>query len=315
MHPTPSTAQVHPASDSHPAPPISVVIPAYNRPESLFALLDDLQQQRGVEFEVIVVDDHSPQDPTALIHARFPAVKVLRNPVNSGPAVTRNRGIMAAGGRIIVGFDSDVRVPDSTVLQSALAVLGQNPSVDGLAFRLLAPDGQTDDHDRWWHPVPLARFAHRRFLTSYFSGTAYAFRRDAVVGAGLFPEILFMHYEEVELAYRLLDRGSSILYCPELTVQHHAHPVSRRSEIKVFYKPRNQVLLAIGCLPWTSAVTYLVPRMAYQLFVAVRDGHLRSFGRAMRSAREKAPARWRQRRVLRRSTLRQLALLRHGPTG
>lgn len=297
------------------APPISVIIPAYNRPESLFALLGDLQHQYGTEFEVIVVDDHSPQDPTSLIHARFPAVRVLRNPVNSGPAVTRNRGILAARGRIIVGFDSDVRVPDRAVLQSALALLDQNLTVDGLAFRLLAPDGQTDDRDRWWHPVPLARFAGRRFLTSYFSGTAYAFRREAVVGAGLFPEILFMHYEEVELAYRLLDRGSSILYCPELTVQHHAHPVSRRSEIKVFYKPRNQVLLAIGCLPWARAVAYLVPRLGYQFFVALRDGHLGAFGRAMRSAREKFPARWRQRRVLRRATLRKLSLLRHGQTG
>lgn len=297
------------------APSISVVIPAYNRPESLFSLLEDLQLQQGVRFEVIVVDDHSPQDPTALIKARFPGVTVLRNPVNSGPAVTRNRGILAARGRIIVGFDSDVRVPDANVLQSTLGVLDQNPTVDGLAFRLLAPDGRTDDHDRWWHPVPLAQFARRRFLTSYFSGTAYAFRRDAVVGAGLFPEILFMHYEEVELAYRLLDRGSKLLYCPELTVQHHAHPVSRRSEIKVFYKPRNQVLLAIGCLPWVRVVSYLAPRLTYQFFVALRDGHLGAFGRAMRSAREKLPTRWRQRRVLQRATLRQLASLRRGCIG
>ena len=57
--------------------------------------------------------------------------------------------------------------------------------------------GKSEDVDRWLHPLSNERYACRRFSTLYFSGTAYAFRRDAVMAAGLFPEILFMHYEEV----------------------------------------------------------------------------------------------------------------------
>lgn len=293
-------------------PDISVVIPAFNRPGSLLSLLDSLQGQVGIEFETIVVDDCSTDDPTRQIVARFPHTIVLRNETNRGPAVSRNRGIRASRGRIVVGLDSDVTVPDASVLRRVAAEFNRADAPEGLAFRLLLPDGKTDDAARWWHPVPLAGFAQKSFATSYFSGTGYAFRRDALLEAGLFPEILFMHYEEVELAYRLLDRGGRIRYCPDIAVLHHAHPVSRRSEILKFYKPRNQVLLAIGCLPLLRALGYVTPRLAFHFLAAVRNGHLSSFWRALRSAAEKTPARWKQRRVLQRSTFRRLTALRDG---
>ncbi len=295
-----------------PVPDISVVVPAYNRLDSVLALLADLDRQEGAAFEVIVVDDHSAEDPTSAIAALFPRVTVLRNAVNGGPAVSRNRGIRAARGALVVGFDSDVTVPDPGVLRRVAAILAVQPTVDGLAFRLLKPDGKADDAPRWWHPVPLAGYASKRFCTSYFSGTAYAFRREAIFAAGLFPEILFMHYEEVELAYRLLDRGGTILYCPEIRVLHHAHPVSRRSEIKVFYKPRNQILLAVTCLPWPRAFFYAVPRLVFQFFVALKDGHLSAYFRALRSVVERLPACRARRQVLQSSTFRRLAELRAG---
>jgi GT2 family glycosyltransferase len=273
-------------------------------------LLADVYAQRGIEFEVIVVDDCSAEDPTATILAHFPRCRVLRNPANSGPAVSRNRGIQAARGAVVVGFDSDVSVPDTSVLRRAADLLKQQPGISGVAFRILRSDGQTDDRERWWHPVPVETHAGRTFFTSYFSGTAYAFRKSAVMAAGLFPEILFMHYEEVELAYRLLDRGDSLIYDPDFSVLHHAHPVSRRSEIRVFYKPRNQVLLAVACLPFFRACYYLAPRLIYHLFGALKNGHVSAFIRAMRSAAQKTPQRWEDRRVLKKATFQRLALLR-----
>lgn len=291
---------------------LSVVIPTYQRTDTLLGLLADLQGQAGVSFEIIVVDDCSPDDPRPELQRRFPSVSVLRQAANSGPAVTRNRGIRAARGEIVVGFDNDVRVPDPTTLARIAATFARRPDVDGLALRLLGPDGHADDDARWWHPVPLREFADRPFLTSYFSGTGYAFRRGALLGTPLFPGILFMHYEEVELAYRLIDRGSLILYCPDIAVRHCAHPVSRRSEIKVFYKPRNQVLLAIGCLPLRRALQFLLPRLVFQFWVAVRDRHLGSYLRALGSAAGKFPERWRERRVLSAATFIRLAQLRAG---
>ena len=291
---------------------ISVVIPSYNRRDCVLALLSDLYAQQGVEMEVIVVDDCSPDDSVEAIRRGFPQATVLVNETNGGPAVSRNRGIRAARGGIVVGFDSDVTVPDRMLLSKVLKRFLDHPAVNGLAFRLLKPDGKSEDTPRWWHPVPLESHANESFLTSYFSGTGYAFRRDPLVSAGMYPEILYMHYEEVELAFRILDQGGSILHCPEIVVLHHANEVSRRSEVTVFYKPRNQVLLAASCLPALKAVGYVVPRVCYPFAKACGGGHLKDFFRAMGSASRLLPGLLEKRKPLSSETLQRIGSLKRG---
>ncbi|WP_367871205.1 glycosyltransferase family 2 protein [Luteolibacter sp. Populi] len=291
---------------------ISVVIPSYNRRDCVLDLLRDVFAQQDVDMEVIVVDDCSPDNSVDAFRSEFPQAKIFVNEKNGGPAVTRNRGIREAKGDIIVGFDSDVTIPDPLLLSKVVARFSEHPQVDGLAFRLLKPDGKSEDTPRWWHPVPIKDYADKEFYTSYFSGTAYAFRHEALVKAGMYPEILYMHYEEVELAYRILDGGGEILHCPDLVALHHANEVSRRSEVTVFYKPRNQILLAAACLPGAKAVQYILPRVCYQFAKACRGGHMKDFFRAMRSARTLLPALLKNRKPLKFETLQRIGEMKHG---
>lgn len=290
---------------------ISVVIPSYNRRACIFHLLRDIFAQSAPDFEVIVVDDCSSDDSAAMVSREFPQAKLLINEKNGGPCVTRNRGIRAARGEIIVGLDSDVTVPDRNLLSKVARAFTDLPKASGFAMRILDRDGDADDGPRWWHPVDLKSGSQRSFETHYFSGTAYAFRREAMVAGGLFPEIFFMHYEEVELALRVVDAGGAIFYRPELTAVHHANAVSRRSEIKVFYKPRNQVLLALRCYPLTRAIGYLVPRLVIGMLVACKTRSIRDWWRAMESAaahslqclgerNELKPATWKRIKAMRR---------------
>lgn len=279
-----ATKTASPPRMSDSPPLVSVVIPAYNRRDSVLQLLSDVSQQEGLPFEIIVVDDCSPDDTVAAIRTKFPAVQVIVNARNGGPAVSRNKGVRAARGEFIVGFDSDVTVPDRTLLRRTVETFRNHPEATGLAFRLFEPDGKTDDAPRWWHPLPIERFANARFPTHYFSGTGYAFRREPMIAAGLYPEILYMHYEEVELALRIVDQGGTILHCPDLPVLHHANPVAQRGKIRVFYKPRNQILLAVSCYPLTRAVFYLAPRLTVNLLVSLYQRHVGEYWSALVSA-------------------------------
>ncbi|MCU0779186.1 MAG: glycosyltransferase family 2 protein [Akkermansiaceae bacterium] len=294
---------------------ISVVIPSYNRRDCILRLLTDLRAQQGVEFEVIVVDDCSSDDTIHTLQREFPGVTLLINERNGGPCVSRNRGVLAAKGEIIVGFDSDVSVPDTGLLAKVALAFAEAPAATGFAFRIFEPDGVTDDAPRWWHPLPVGTAKDCAFETDYFSGTGYAFRRESMILAGLYPEILYMHYEEVELAWRILDRGGSIRYQPDLTVLHHANPVSRRSEIKVFYKPRNQFLLALRCMPLGRGLGFLLPRLAYGLFQALRHRALGDWWRAMLSARELAPRCLADRKALYRSTWNRISAMKRQSGG
>lgn len=294
---------------SEPGPTVSVVIPAYNRRDSVLNLLADVYRQEGVHFEVVVVDDCSPDDTVEAIKTAYPATVVLRNDKNGGPAVSRNRGVLASRGEFIVGFDSDVTVPNPDTLKRTVEIFRKNPKVTGLAFHLLEPDGKTEDAPRWWHPVAVENFAETYFETHYFSGTGYAFRKTPMVAAGLYPEWLYMHYEEVVLAYRILDAGGTLLYCPDLKVLHHASPIAARSKIKTYYKPRNQILLAISCFSWPRALCYLVPRLIYNAGSAVRNRHWTDFVAALRSARQLGRTLLPHRRILSAETWRRIARL------
>lgn len=290
-------------------PSISVVVPSYNRCESILTLLFDIFRQKGVTYEVIVVDDCSRDGSADAIAREFPMVNLIRNETNGGPCVARNRGIRAARAEIVVGFDSDVTVPDTHLLAKVERAFVRNPGITGFAFRLLAPDGCSDDAPRWWHSPPIERFAGRIFETSYFSGTGYALLRSEMIAAGAFPEILYMHYEEVWLAWRILDAGGRIVYCPEFAVLHHEHRVSRRNEIKCFYKVRNQFFLAVCCLLVPVAFRYIVPRVFYQMMVAIRHNHVSAFFNALREVFNRWPDLMRERAAMKRETLRRLCAI------
>jgi GT2 family glycosyltransferase len=291
---------------------ISIVIPSYNRRDAILRLLEGLRLQQGVEFEVIVVDDGSSDDSVAAIRDTCPWVRLFVNERNGGPAVTRNRGIREAKGEIVVGLDSDVTVVDPFLLSRVRVAFDAYPEAAGLAFRILKPDGVSEDVERWWHPVPIDQYADKCFLTSYFSGTGYAFRKEAIIRAGLFPEIFYMHYEEVELALRIIDDGGSILHCPDLKVLHHEGKTSGRSRVQLYYKPRNQILLALSCYPFWKALSYVVPRIGFQFGKAVFNRHVRVFASAILDGVATARRQLAWRKPLKSPTFHQLKRLREG---
>jgi GT2 family glycosyltransferase len=288
---------------------ISVVVPSFNRCDCILRLLGDLRLQQGADFEVVVVDDGSTDNTPERVRTEFPEVRLFVNERNSGPCVTRNRGILEAGGDLIVGLDSDVSLRDPGLLRGIRQEFELDPLPIGIAMRILTPDGG-DDGPRWWHPVPLASGGNREFETGYFSGTAYAFRRLDLIEAGLFPEIYYMHYEEVELAWRLLDRGVRILHMPRFEVVHHAGPSIHRNRIQVFLKPRNQILLTLRCHPFLLGLKFLVPRLAYNAGRAVLDGHSMDFFAMLKSAASLSRRCLRERRPISSATWSRLRSMR-----
>ncbi|MBC2608241.1 glycosyltransferase family 2 protein [Pelagicoccus albus] len=281
---------------------ISVVIPSYNRCESMITLLNDLRKQRGVEFEVIVVDDKSPDDSYTRLKEAFPDVDVTINEKNGGPCVTRNAGIKRAKYDIIVGFDSDVSIPDPDCLAKILAEFEKYPDVAALAIRLKQPNEVDEDFARWWHPHPIEKTVETPFLTPYFSGTGYAFKKEPLLKAGAFPEILYMAYEENELAYRFLNLGEKILYTPIPWVVHHENQVARRSEVREFYRHRNQILMSVQCFSLGKSLAFVLPRTVYAFLDGLRNKSLGSYFKSLKSAYALAKIRRKTRDPLTRET-------------
>ncbi|WP_197089334.1 glycosyltransferase [Puniceibacterium sp. IMCC21224] len=107
--------------DSRPSPRISVILPVYNGAATLAECLESLLAQTLDAFEVICINDHTPDNSQEIIDdyaARDPRIVTLINQVNVGLGASRNRGIAAARGEYVFHID-----PDDVIPPDALAVL------------------------------------------------------------------------------------------------------------------------------------------------------------------------------------------------
>lgn len=97
-----------PETASAPPPTVSIVIPAFNRANTLRAAVDSVLTQTFEDFELLIVNDGS-QDATMAIAADIsdPRIRLLENPHNMGAGAARNTGIRAARGTWIAFQDSD----------------------------------------------------------------------------------------------------------------------------------------------------------------------------------------------------------------
>lgn len=114
-------------------PLISVVIPAYNRQDTITYCLDSVVSQTYEKIEIIVVDDCSG-DKTLSVVQSYPdsRVRCIIQDKNAGAQAARNRGIMDANGDWIAFQDSDDEwLPDK--LEKQVAVLAES-SFDQRSF-------------------------------------------------------------------------------------------------------------------------------------------------------------------------------------
>jgi len=88
--------------------PISVIIPTYNRCDSLCVAIESVTRQSLQPSQIIVIDDGSEDNTSAIVANRFPNVLLIKQS-NHGVSHARNRGIEAASNEWMAFLDSDDR--------------------------------------------------------------------------------------------------------------------------------------------------------------------------------------------------------------
>jgi len=208
----------------------SVVIPTFRRPGTLFAVLEALAVQRGApEFEVVVVDDGSGDEtPARLAAYRPPYPFRFFSQTNSGPAAARNRGVRE-GRRATVLFLGDDTVPEPDLL-----------AVHGAAHAEKRPyPVAVLGYTTWPRDLKVSPFLHHineyglqfgyglienpeAVPFNFFYTSNVSLPRELLMEAGLF-DTSFPHaaWEDIEVAYRLMQRGMRMLYRPAAVARHH----------------------------------------------------------------------------------------------
>lgn len=98
-------------------PFVSVIIPTYNRRDSLLRVLDSLVQQTlsPNQYEVIVVDNGSTDGTHSVVNEQFPFTLRYLKQDNRGATAARNEGAMNSQGKILVFMDDDITLRPQTL--------------------------------------------------------------------------------------------------------------------------------------------------------------------------------------------------------
>ena len=210
-------------------PMFSVVICSYNGASTVDACLRSMQKLRYPgEYEVIFVDDGST-DRTQEILKRYPGVRNIVQR-NMGLSRARNVGLEAARGEIVVYTDSDCEADEDWLYYLALAFQrggyvgmgGPNLIPDEESWVAdcvgLSPGGPTHVmlNDREAEHVPGCNMAFLKWALQSVNGFDPQFRK-----AG----------DDVDVIWRLQDRGYSIGFAPAAQVWHY-----RRNTVEAYLK-------------------------------------------------------------------------------
>lgn len=213
------------------APPVfSVVIPTFERPGTLFRVLDALgRQESAPAFEVVVVDDGSGDETSARLAAYEPSypLRVLSQK-NAGPAAARNRGVREARGKYVL-FLGDDTVPEARLLAvhgTAHAERRAHP-VAVLGYTTWPRDRRVSPFLHHINEYGL-QFGYALIEDpeavpfNFFYTSNISLARDLLIDEGLF-DTTFPHaaWEDIEISYRLARRGMRIVYRPEAVARHH----------------------------------------------------------------------------------------------
>jgi glycosyltransferase involved in cell wall biosynthesis len=204
---------------------VSVIIPSYNASKYIAATLDSVFRQTYQDFEVIVINDGSPDTDMfeQVIQPYLDRIVYLKQE-NRGPAAARNRGILKARGEYIAFLDSD----DcwlSEYLATQMQLFAQTPPPDMVsADAELFGDSANAGKSFWQLYPPKGPVTLKNLLTrdcAIITSCTIA-RREVIVSAGLFDESI-CGPEDLDLWLRIAHRSTRLVLQQKVLARRRIH--------------------------------------------------------------------------------------------
>lgn len=205
------------------SPLVSVIVPYYNRADTIDDTLESLVHQTLVNFELIIVDDGSTDrasvDKLKEISEKYPKAHILYQK-NQGVAMARNNGIVKAKGKYIVCLDSD-DILEPTFLEKATIVLETNPNVQ-IVSSFMTVFGVKTEEFRHSEFDPLKLYKDNMIITAaMFTKHAWSTTGGYKSGIG---------YEDWEFWIGLVENGFRAYQIPESLFRYRTSMQSRYIE-------------------------------------------------------------------------------------
>lgn len=202
------------------------------------------EHTRGIQFEIIVVDNASPTGDVAIVKEEFPEITLIRSKTNIGFAGANNLGYKSSSGENILFLNPDTKLVNPAI-DAMVVRLRSLPDAGIVGCRLLNSDlslqtsciqtfptilNQVLDTDylreRWpkhrlWGIGPLYSNSSEPARVEVVSGACLMIRRSAFEKVSFFSEDYFMYAEDLDLCFKVSKAGYACYYVSEGTVIHY----------------------------------------------------------------------------------------------
>ena len=225
---------------------LSVIILNYNVRYFLEQCVLSVQRAlEGIDAEIIVVDNNSPDDSCAMMKERFPDVKLIENKDNPGFPKGNNIGVAVAKGEYICILNPDTVVSEDTFTK-ALAFAQSKHDLGIMGVKLVDGRGFFLPESKRGVPAPWVAFTkigglyklfpENKTFNRYYAqhlGEDETGKVDILVGAfmlmkrslylevGGFDEDCFMYSDDIDLSYTVLKKGLANYYFHDTAVIHY----------------------------------------------------------------------------------------------
>ncbi len=183
-------------------PLVSVIIPAYNGSDSIAAAIQSVLAQTHANFELIVVDDKSPDTTGEAVQQFSDArVKYIRHEENQGASTARWTGITHSAGEIVAFLDQDDTFHPEK-LEAHVKFLEENPEI-GFSYNPYYEHVHSSDSIRTVAMPPQNISLGELVLGFYLPPSAWVVRRKwALIEEVWYPQVAM--------------RGREIIVCGKL---------------------------------------------------------------------------------------------------
>jgi len=285
------------------APVVSVVIPTYAHRDFVMATLESVWAQTFADYEVIAVNDGSPDDTDTLLRPLAAAERMIYlTQENAGQAAARNRGIGAARGEFIALLDDDdLWPPDKLARQiEAMRAPPDVALVYGPAVPIRADGGPIGAVERARLPIDIwdegpSGDVHAAFaLRNYILSPGQTLIRREALPQGPFDPALW-GCDDLDLWLRLAERGKFVFLPGAPALHYRVHPgnASRHearlhlNEMRLYQKhmirhagdPLRRAAIRAG---WRARGSALTRYWLLQSLRAGSRGHLRTSAERLR---------------------------------
>jgi glycosyltransferase involved in cell wall biosynthesis len=216
-------------------PKVSVVVPTWNRADLLAQTIDKIEHQTMARnsYDVIVIDNESTDHTQKVLGQKsrvYPNLKTFSQS-KPGAAATRNVGIQAATGDIVLFIDDDIQA-EPNLVEAHWQYHQRHPGSSIIGGVITPWDGCTDAFLRYlrdreiFNPYSIARGPMD--FSYYHTGNVSTARSVLLAVGGFNEQFAIYGMEDIELGYRLERQGSRMVHGPDAKAVHQYFPTYRQ---------------------------------------------------------------------------------------